>query len=141
MKARYAALILASAFALPAAAQNTTTSNGQVVPTTAAPMKIKVAQSLASTARISADSAYAIARRKADNGQVSSGELVSTDGRLLYNVHVLNGANGASTVKIDAMTGEVFDAQRHGGLKASAKHHKESKKLEAAKRDSAATRP
>src|SRR6476469_8984367 len=113
MKTRYAALFLVSAFALPAAAQSTTTTSaGQVVPEAAAPMKIKVAHSLASTAQVSADSAYAIARRTADNGRVSSGELVSTDGRLLYNVHVLNGANGASTVKIDAMTGEVFDAQR-----------------------------
>jgi uncharacterized membrane protein YkoI len=142
MKTRYAALILVSAFALPAMAQTTTsTSAGQVEPAAAAKVKVKVAESLASTARVSADTAYAIARRNASNGEVSSAELESSGGRLVYNVHVLNKGKRASTVKVDAMTGEVLDATEHGGLKSTMMHHKENKKLLDAKRDSAAKNP
>jgi uncharacterized membrane protein YkoI len=136
------ATAFAAAIALPAAGQSTTaTSNGQVQPTTAPAMKVKVASSLANTAKISADSAFAIARLHADSGEVSSGELDTSDGRLLYTVQVLNKNKGSSTVKIDAMTGDVFDAEKHGGLKAQAIHHKENKKLLDAKRDSAAKAP
>lgn len=142
MSPRYTAVLFATAFALPAMAQTTTTtSTGQVVPSAAARVKVKVDQSLASTARVSADSAFAIASRAADNGEVSSAELESKGGRLLYEVHVLNKSKRASTVKVDAITGEVVDATKHGGLKATMMHHKENKKLQDAKRDSAAKNP
>jgi uncharacterized membrane protein YkoI len=132
---------LALTVALPAAGQSAT-SNGQVVPTTtAARVKINVSASLASTVRISADSAFALARANAANGEVSSAELESKAGRLLYEVQVLNRNKGATTVKIDAVSGEVLEAEKHGGLKAPAIHHKENKKLLDAKRDSAAKNP
>lgn len=135
------ATALAAAVALPAAGQSST-SNGQVVPTTtAARVKINVNQSLASTAKISADSAFVLARAHANNGEVSSAELENKDGRLLYEVQVLNKNKGETTVKIDAMSGEVVEAEKHGGLKAQAIHHKENKKLLDAKRDSAAKNP
>jgi uncharacterized membrane protein YkoI len=136
------ATALAAAVALPAAGQTTSTSNGQIQPvTSAAKVKVKVNESLANTARISADSAYAIARTHADSGEVSSAVLESSDGRLLYTVQVLNKSKRESTVKVDAMTGEVVEAEQHGGLKSTALHHKENKKLLDAKRDSAAKNP
>jgi uncharacterized membrane protein YkoI len=136
------ATALMAAVALPAAAQATHTSHGQVTPaSSAARVKINVNQSLASTARISADSAFVLARAHADNGEVSSAELENKGGRLVYEVQVLNKNKGATTVKIDAMSGEVVEAEKHGGLKAPAIHHKENKKLLDAKRDSTAKNP
>jgi uncharacterized membrane protein YkoI len=130
--------LLAAAFvaaiAGPAAAQ-------QVQPSKAARVDVKVNQSLASSAKISGDSAFALARAHANNGEVSSAELESSGGRLVYEVHVLNKNKGASTVTVDAMTGEVVEATKHGGLKANAMHHKENKKLLNAKRDSAVKTP
>jgi uncharacterized membrane protein YkoI len=137
--------IIATAFvaaiALPAAGQVTTSSNGQVQSSTAARVKVKVHPGLATAARISADSAFVLARAHADSGEVSSAELESKDGRLVYEVQVLNRNKGETTVKIDAMTGAVLEAERHGGVKASVLHHKENKKLLDAKRDSAAKNP
>jgi uncharacterized membrane protein YkoI len=136
------ATAFAAAIALPAAGQSATaTSNGQIQPATAARVKVEVNQSLASTAKISGDSAFAIARARADSGEVSSAALKTQGGRLLYVVQVLNKGKRESTVKIDAMTGEVLEAEQHGGLKSTALHHKENKKLLEAKRDSAARNP
>ncbi|NUO39517.1 MAG: PepSY domain-containing protein [Gemmatimonadaceae bacterium] len=137
------ATAFAAAIALPAAGQSTTaTSNGQVNPTSsAAKVKVQVNQSLASTAKVSGDSAYAIARAHADNGEVSSAKLRTEKGRLLYSVQVLNKSKRESTVKVDAMTGEVIEAEQHGGVKSTVLHHKENKKLLDAKRDSAAKNP
>jgi uncharacterized membrane protein YkoI len=139
----FIATALAASIALPAAGQSTTaTANGQIQPTTtAAKVKVEVNESLASSAKISGDSAFALARAHADSGEVSSAKLKSADGRLLYEVQVLNKSKRESTVKIDAMTGEVVEAEKHGGLKATTLHHKENKKLLDAKRDSAARNP
>jgi uncharacterized membrane protein YkoI len=137
------ATALAAAVALPAAGQSTTaaSSNGQVQPNTAARVNVKVNQTLASSAKISGDSAFALARAHADSGEVSSAELENSGGRLVYKVHVLNKGKRASTVWIDAMSGDVVDATKHGGLMATELHHKENKKLLDAKRDSAAKTP
>jgi uncharacterized membrane protein YkoI len=137
------ATAFAAAIALPATGQSTTaTANGQIHPTAnAAKLKVEVNQSLASTARISGDSAFAIARARADSGEVSSAKLKTDDGRLVYVVQVLNKGKRESTVKVDAMTGEVVNAEHHGGIKSTMLHHKENKKLLDAKRDSAARNP
>ena len=127
-----------AAAALPAAAQ---TAEGKVQAKTAAKVEVKVNQSLANSAKVSGDSAFAIARAHADNGEVSSAELESSGGRLVYEVKVLNKSKRASTITVDAMTGEVVEATQHGGLKSTALHHKENKKLLNAKRDSAAKTP
>jgi uncharacterized membrane protein YkoI len=126
--------------AAPAAAQSAGVT-GKVQADKAARVDVKVNQSLASSAKISGDSAFALARAHADNGEVSSAELENSGGRLVYEVHVLNKSKRASTVTVDAMTGEVVDATKHGGLKATTMHHKENKKLLDAKRDSAAKNP
>jgi uncharacterized membrane protein YkoI len=136
------AAALVAAVALPAAGQVTSTSRGRVVPTTsAARVNVKVSPSLAGTVQISADSAFAIARAHAYNGEVSSADLVSEDGHLVYHVMVLNKNKGATKVWVDAMTGATLDTHRHGGLKAPAVHHKENKKLLDAKRDSVTKAP
>ena len=131
-----AALVAASA--LSASAQAAT---GQVQSSAAAKVKITAAPGLAASAKVSADSAYAIARAKADDGEVSSAKLETRKGRLVYRVKVLNKSKRASTVTVDAMTGEVVEAEAHGGLKATGMHHKENKKLLDAKRDSAEHKP
>jgi uncharacterized membrane protein YkoI len=134
----FIATALVAAIALPAAGQSAT---GQVQANKAARVDVKVNQSLASSAKISGDSAFALARAHADNGEVSSAELENAGGRLVYEVHVLNKSKRASTVTVDAMTGEVVNATKHGGLKSTQMHHKENKKLLDAKRDSAARNP
>jgi uncharacterized membrane protein YkoI len=133
------ATALVAAAALPAAAQSGV--EGQVQARTAAKVNVKVNQSLANTAKISGDSAFALARAHADNGEVSSAELESSGGRLVYEVHVLNKSKRASTVTVDAMTGEVVEATKHGGLKSTQMHAKENRKLRDAKRDSVAKNP
>jgi uncharacterized membrane protein YkoI len=136
--------LLATAFvagmAVPVAAQGVTGA-GKVQPDKAARVDVKVNQSLANSVKISGDSAFALARAHADNGEVSSAELEQSGGRLVYEVHVLNKSKRASTVTVDAMTGEVVDATKHGGLKSTVMHGKENKKLLNAKRDSAAKNP
>jgi uncharacterized membrane protein YkoI len=115
---------------------------GQVIPHEAARVKVKVAESLAATAKISGDSAFAIARRAAsDSGEVSSADLQMASGRLVYQVKMLLKNKGASEVVVDAMTGEVLKDKRYGGAKAVLEHHEENKKLLDAKRDSSGTKP
>lgn len=130
MKTSFITLALVAAIAAPVAAQST-----------AAPVKTKVSPSLAASAKISADSAKAIARATADYGEVSSADLELKGKRLIYEVKVLNKSKRATEVQIDAMTGEVIKDKKYGGLKATAVHHKENKKLLDAKRDSAKKTP
>jgi uncharacterized membrane protein YkoI len=135
-----ATAIAAAAAAAPAAAQSASVT-GQVHSHTAAPVSVKVDQTLASTAKVSADSAFAIARAHANNGEVSSADLQMWNGKLVYEVKVLNKDKKASEVIVDAMTGDVVKAKMYGGVKSKVAHHKENKKLLNAKRDSAARNP
>jgi hypothetical protein len=115
-------------------------ATGQVQPTSGvAKVEVKVAPSLANTVKISADSAFALAKASPDAGEISSAELEMTDHRLVYQVKMVKGA-GASTVYVDAMTGEVVKDKKFGGLKAAAENQEESKKLYDAKKDSAETK-
>ena len=115
---------------------NASSAAGQVQPTSGVvKVQVKVAPSLANTAKISADSAFALARASNTAGEISSAELEMTDRRLVYQVKMVKGA-GASTVYVDAMTGEVVKDKKFGGLKAAAENQEESQKLYEAKRDS-----
>ena len=106
---------------------------GQVQPTSGAiKVDVKVEESLANTVKISADSAFALARASNTAGEISSAELEMTDKRLVYQVKMVKGA-GASTVYVDAMTGEVVKDKKFGGLKAAAENQEESQKLLEAK--------
>ena len=109
-------------------------------PHEAARVNVKVAQSLASTVKISGDSAFAIARTSPDSGDVSSADLEMKEGRLVYQVKMLHGAKGASEVVVDAMTGEILKDKKYGGVKALVEHRDENKKLQDAKRDSVETK-
>ena len=114
-------------------------AEGQIQPTSGAiKVDVKVDSSLAKTAKISADSAFALARASNTAGEISSAELEMTDKRLVYQVKMVKG-NGASTVYVDAMTGEVVKDKKFGGLKASVENQEEAQKLYEAKKDSAKT--
>jgi len=113
---------------------------GKVQPTSGSiKVDVKVAESLASTVKISADSAFALAKASPDAGQISSAELEMTDHRLVYQVKMVKGS-GASTVYVDAMTGEVVKDKKFGGVKAAVENAEESQKLIDAKKDSSATK-
>jgi hypothetical protein len=113
---------------------------GQVQPTSGVvKVDVKVAPSLANTAKISADSAFALARASTTAGEISSAELEMTNKRLVYQVKMVKGA-GASTVYVDAMTGEVVKDKKFGGLKAAVENQEEAQKLYNAKKDSAAAK-
>src|SRR4051812_15617135 len=79
-----------------------TLSSGKRVPFTS-----KVAESVAQSAKISRDSAFALASARANGGEVSSAELEMQNGHLTYEVKVLNKNKKSSEVVVDAMTGEV----------------------------------
>ncbi len=108
-------------------------ATGQVQPTSGAiKVDVKVAESLANTVKISADSAFALAKASPTAGEISSAELEMTNDRLVYQVKMVKGA-GASTVYVDAMTGEVVNDKKFGGLKAAAENQEEAQKLLEAK--------
>jgi uncharacterized membrane protein YkoI len=115
-------------------------ATGQVKAHEAARVNVKVAQSLASTVKISADSAFAIARTQPDVGEISSADLEMASGRLVYQVKTLLKNKGASEVVVDAMTGQVLKDKKYGGVKALIEHNDENRKLLDAKRDSAGTK-
>ena len=111
-------------------------ATGQVQPTSGAvKVDVKVAPTLANTVKISADSAFALAKASPDAGVISSAELEMKDKALVYNIKMVKGA-GASVVHVDAMTGEVVKDKKYGGLKATSQNDKGLKKLEDAKEDS-----
>jgi hypothetical protein len=117
-----------------------TPAEGQVTPHAAATVDVKVAESLASTVTISGDSAFAIARTSPDAGEISSADLEMKEGRLVYEIKMVHGKNGATEVHVDAMTGELIKDKKYGGLKAIDTHAAESQKLQNAKADSANTK-
>lgn len=111
-------------------------ATGQVQPTSGAvKVDVKVAPTLANTVKISADSAFALAKASPDAGEISSAELEMKEKALVYNIKMIKGA-GASVVHVDAMTGEVVKDKKFGGLKATSENDKGLKKLEDAKEDS-----
>ena len=118
-----------------------TGAEGQVQPTSGAiKVDVKVESTLANTVKISADSAFALARASNTAGEISSAELEMTDKRLVYQVKMVKG-NAASTVYVDAMTGEVVKDKKFGGVKAMVENAEESQKLIDAKKDSTAKKP
>lgn len=138
MKTGLITLALAAVIAAPAAAQTTAvaTQTG-----TAVTVDSKVSPSLAASVKVSGDSAMYLARKTAEWGEVSSADLQLKGKRLIYEVKVLNKSKRATEVHIDAMSGEIIKDKRYGGVKATAVHHKENKKLLDAKRDSAKKNP
>ena len=143
------AAILGVALAGPAAAQTSVTTKTVSTPEATithvetvtlktgkkVPFTVKVAPSVAETAKISRDEAFNLASENAKGGEVSSGELEMKGGHLVYEVKVLNKDKKSSEVVVDAMSGEVLKAQQYGGLKGRIIHHKENNKLKNAATD------
>ena len=140
MKTALLTLALAVVAAVPAAAQMPATGAAQSA--TAVKVENKVSVSLASSVKVSADSALQIARAASDWGEVSSAQLEMKDNKtLVYEVKLLNKSKRATEVQVDAMSGAVLKNTQYGGLKGTMVHNKENKKLLNAKRDSAKTNP
>ena len=131
----------AAPMAAPAPADSAKPAEGQVAPHAAAKVDVKVAESLASTVKVSGDSAFALARASVPGTEVSSADLEMEDGRLVYEIKLVGDNQSAYEVEVDAMTGEVTKDKRYGGAKALIEHANESKKLEEAKGDSVTKKP
>jgi uncharacterized membrane protein YkoI len=99
-------------------------------------LKVKVDANVASSAKVSADSAQAIALSQVtEGGKVNSGELHMEDGKLVYDVNVVpNGKKTARLVRVDAMTGEIVKDKQYGGVKGVAKKHAQHEKEEKAQK-------
>jgi hypothetical protein len=104
-------------------------------------LKMGVAANVASTARISADSAQSIALgRVEEGGKVDSGEMEMENGHLTYKINIVpNGKNTVRKIYVDALSGAVVKDRTLGGINASynkSKEHRKEKKAEKAARDS-----
>jgi uncharacterized membrane protein YkoI len=95
-------------------------------------LKVKVDANVASAAKISADSAQAIALAQVtEGGKVNSGELHMEEGKLVYDIRVVpNGKKTARLVRVDAMTGDIVKDKQFGGVKGVMKKHAEHEKEE-----------
>jgi uncharacterized membrane protein YkoI len=102
-------------------------------------LKVKVDANVASSAKVSADSAQAIALAQVEEGgKVNSGELHMEDGKLVYDVRVVpNGKKTSRLVRVDAMTGEIVKDKQYGGVKGVVKKHAEHEKEEKAQKSPA----
>jgi uncharacterized membrane protein YkoI len=99
-------------------------------------LKVKVDPNVASAAKVSADSAQAIALAQVtEGGKVNSGELHMEDGKLVYDIRVVpNGKKTARLVRVDAMTGDIVKDKQFGGVKGVVKKHAEHEKEEKAQK-------
>lgn len=102
------------------------------------PVQIKDEHRRMSQARISGDSAQRIALARVPGGTVSSGELDDEDGRLVYDIKVLeSGKRGVSEVEINAMTGAVRKVERSRGVAGRLQRHQEMEKQDDARAEAA----
>ena len=99
-------------------------------------LKVKVDANVASSARVSADSAQAIALAQVpEGGKINSGELHMEDGKLVYDINVVpNGKKTVHMVRVDAMTGDIVKDKQYGGMKGVAKKHAQHEKEEKAQK-------
>jgi uncharacterized membrane protein YkoI len=99
-------------------------------------LKVKVDANVASSAKVSADSAQAIALAQVtEGGKVNSGELHMEDGKLVYDIRVVpNGKKTSRLVRVDAMTGDIVKDKQFGGVKGVMKKHAEHEKEEKAQK-------
>jgi uncharacterized membrane protein YkoI len=106
-------------------------------------VEVKVADNVASTARISGDSALAIAVARVPEGaKVNAAKMIVENGHLVYDINVVpSGKNTVRKFYVDAMNGDVVKDKTLGGLNASVKkrqqHTKEVNARKAAEADTA----
>jgi len=108
------ALVLAAAL-IPAAAAAQQTPARKAVPTTgaAAPVPIRETErGLAAQARISADSARALALAAVPNGRIAAAEIEREHNRIIYSFELrVPGRSGIAEVNVDAVSGEVLPVE------------------------------
>jgi len=99
-------------------------------------LKVKVDANVAATAKVSADSAQAVALAQVpEGGKVNSGELHMEDGKLVYDVNIVpNGKKTVRMIRVDAMTGDIVKDKQYGGVKGVAKKHAQHEKEEKAQK-------
>lgn len=141
---RLATITVLVAAAPPAVAQTPSTTDASQPPAAAPrgaaghPVQIKDEHRRMSHAGINGDSAQLIAIARVPGGTVSSGELEEEDGRLVYEITVLErGMRGVSEVEIDAMTGAVRKIERSRGVAGRLTRHQEQEKTEEAREEAA----
>lgn len=102
-------------------------------------LKVKVDANVASSAKVSADSAQTVALAQVpEGGKVNSGELHMEDGKLVYDINVVpNGKKTSRLVRVDAMSGEIVKDKQYGGVKGTAKKHAQHEKEEKAQKSPA----
>lgn len=107
MRSMILALAAAAALTIPAAARAQKPAP-----------QVKIAEEtpgLMSRAKVSGDSAIALARRTVPNGQITSAELEEEDGKLIYSFDMsVPGKPGVYEVHVDAMTGAVGPVEHEG---------------------------
>jgi len=92
-----------------------------------------------STAKVSEDSARAIALAQVPNGKVESKELEKEHGKLVYSFDVkVPGKSGVEEVQVDAMTGKVVNTHHET---ASAEHKEMAKEKQKAQAASTKSKP
>ena len=99
-------------------------------------LKVKVASTVASSAKVSADAAEAAAfARVTEGGSVNSGEMQMEDGKLVYDINIVpSGKKTARMIRVDAMTGDVVKDEQYGGVKGVAKKHGQHENAEKAQK-------
>jgi uncharacterized membrane protein YkoI len=135
----FAALLVASTAGAQTAKDSTHTMKRAGTPDSTSKrvnLKVDVDANVASSAKVSADSAQSIALAQVqEGGKVNSGKLQMEDGHLVYDINVVpNGKKTSRLVRVDAMTGVIVKDKQFGGVKGVVKKHAQHEKEEKAQK-------
>lgn len=110
-------------------------ASAQQTPRAQSALKVEGSKKLQSQARISADSAAAIAVAKVPGTTASSAKIEHHGKALVYGVSLLKaGTKGVDRVWVDATTGSVVDTKHYGGLSGRVRReHQQHEAKEASK--------
>jgi len=119
------ALILAAAGACrqgsPRAEENEAAEQEATKSPESQPAQIQVPADLAARAKISLDSAKAVALARVPGGTISGGELEDEGGQLIYSFDIaVAGQPGVEEVWVDAIAGDVISVEHEGPAKEAA---------------------
>jgi uncharacterized membrane protein YkoI len=110
--------------------------------TTAHAVRIRGKQSLKAQAKISGDSAMAIARAQVPGATVTSGKIGRENKRLVYEINLEQpGTKGVEHVWVDATNGSVVKTKHTTGVAGKVQHAQESHRLKSAQKDSTKRTP
>ena len=118
------------------------TAADTTVHTTAHAVQIRGKKSLKAQAKISGDSAMAIARERVPGATVTSGKIERENKKLVYEINLEQpGGKGVEHVWVDATTGDVVKTKHSGGVAGKVQHAQESHRLKSAQKDSTKRTP